>query len=82
MVLSIIQLNALLATLLDCTPCRLRHSYEHVDAGIVPSGRGIAGHGERRLGRGRTSWLDPGRTAGFQLGNDLVSDVVIEACSA
>ena len=52
---------------------------EHVDAGIVPSGRSVAGHGERRLGCGRPPWLDPGSTTRLKLGDDLVGDVVIEA---
>ena len=52
---------------------------QHVDAGILPAGRGVLRHGERRLGRCRSPGLDPGKPAGFQLGEDPAGDFIIEA---
>ncbi len=52
---------------------------EHVDPGVAPLGAGVPGQAERRLRRRRPPGLDPGRTAGLQLGDDLVGDFLIEA---
>ena len=52
---------------------------QHIDAGIAPAGRGILRHCERRLRRRRAPGLHPGQPAGFQFGDDLVGDFVIEA---
>src|SRR5258708_34951402 len=43
------------------------------------SSSGTNRHGERCLRRGRAPGLDPGHAAGFQLGDDLAGDFVIEA---
>src|ERR1700722_13916267 len=53
---------------------------EDVNPGVTPVGRGIPGHGERRLHRRRSPRLDPWRAACLQLGDDLVGDFVIKAC--
>jgi hypothetical protein len=52
---------------------------ENIDSEIAPSGRSVLGQRERRLGRGRPPWLDPWKRARLELGDDLVSDVVIKA---
>src|SRR5690606_4559343 len=52
---------------------------QHVDPGILPAGRSIRRHGERRFRSGRSPRLDPGHAAGLQFGDDLVGDVVVEA---
>ena len=52
---------------------------QHIDPGILPAGRGILRHGERRLGRRAPPGLGPGHAAALQLGHDLVGDFVIEA---
>ena len=52
---------------------------EHIHAGVAALCRGVLRHGERRLRRRRPPGLDPGHTAGFQFGDDLVGDFGIEA---
>lgn len=51
---------------------------EDVDATVLPVGRRIFRHGERRFRRGRTPRLNPGHASGLKLGNDLVGNFAIE----
>jgi hypothetical protein len=51
---------------------------EDVNATVLPVGRCIFRHGQRRFRRGRTPRLNPGDASGLKLGNDLVGDFVIE----
>jgi len=50
---------------------------QHVDSRITPAGRGVLRQAERRRGAG--PGLDPGDAALFELGDDPVGDVLIEA---
>ena len=52
---------------------------EHINPGVASLGCGILGHGERRFRRRCPPGLDPWRTAGLQLGDDLVGDFLIKA---
>ena len=51
---------------------------QHIDAGIASASGRVPRHRERRLRRRSAPRLDPGHTAGLQLGDDLASDFVIE----
>jgi hypothetical protein len=52
---------------------------QHIDSRIATIGGCILRHGERRFRRGRSPWLDPGHAPRLQLGDDLVSDFLVEA---
>ena len=51
---------------------------EDVNATVLPVGRRIFRHRQRRFCRGRTPGLNPGDASGLKFGNDLVGDFVIE----
>src|ERR1700686_3839060 len=53
---------------------------EDVNATVLPVSRRVFRHRQRRFGRGRAPGLDPGHPAGLKLGNNLVSDFIIEIC--
>src|SRR5260370_20523386 len=52
---------------------------QDVDAAVLPVGRGVLWHCQRRLCRGRPPGLDPGHAASLKFSDDLVGDFVIEA---
>jgi hypothetical protein len=52
---------------------------EHVHARIAALSRGVYRQSERRPRRRRSPGLHPGHTAGFQLDDDLVGNLLIEA---
>jgi hypothetical protein len=52
---------------------------QYVDSRILAAGRRILRHGERRLRCYGPPRLNPGHTAGLQLGDDLVGDFLMEA---
>jgi hypothetical protein len=52
---------------------------QHVDPGIAALGRRVLRHGDRSFRLGGPPRLNPGHTAGLQLGDDLVGDFLIEA---
>ena len=52
---------------------------EHVDARVTAACAGVLRHGERRGDAVRAPGLDPGQSPGFELGDYLVGDFLIEA---
>src|SRR3984957_7270496 len=52
---------------------------QDVDAAVLPVGRGVLWHCQRRLCRGRPPGLDPWHAASLKFSDDLVGDFVIEA---
>ena len=52
---------------------------QHVDPGIAALGRRVLRHGDRSFRRGGSPRLNPGRSPGLQLGDNLVGDFLIEA---
>ena len=51
---------------------------EDVHATVLPVGRRVFRHGQRRFRRGSTPGLNPGDTSGLKLGNDLIGNFAIE----
>ncbi len=52
---------------------------QHIDSRILTAGSRVCRHRQRRLRRRRAPRLHPGDAARFELGDDLVGDVVVEA---
>ncbi len=52
---------------------------QHIDAGVAALGRRVLRHVEGRLGGRGLPGLDPGHATGFQVGDDLIGDFLIEA---
>lgn len=52
---------------------------QNVNPAILPVSRRVLRHREWRFCRGRPPGLDPGHSAGFKFGDDLVGDFLIEA---
>src|SRR5579871_2226258 len=52
---------------------------QDVDAAVLPVGRSVLWHCQRRLCRGRPPGLDPGHAASLEFSDDLAGDFVIEA---
>src|SRR5579871_4519885 len=51
---------------------------QNIHTAVLAAGRCVLRHRQRRLRRRRPPGLHPGHTAGFELGDDLVSDFVVE----
>lgn len=51
---------------------------QNIQTAVLAAGRCVPPHRQRCLRRRRPPGLHPGRTAGFELGDDLVGDFVIE----